>query len=101
MDVGNAIKELRLKARLSQKKLAEKSKLTQGYVSNVENGRQHPSDPVLKRICRALNAPMPLVKLMSIDILNVSPKHRPLFARLKKEIDQLTDDTLNKVYGRR
>ena len=56
--VGKTIKRLRKDQSLSLKKLAEKSKVTAGLISRVENFRTVPSLPVLQQIAIALKCSM-------------------------------------------
>ena len=100
MKVGNAIKELRLRARISQKDLALKSKVTQGYISNVEHGKQQPTPKVLKRIAEALQVPPELVVIMAMELKDAKPKLKSLYKDLKPAIDSLIDGYLNHLYGR-
>ncbi len=52
--VGEAIKAARIEQRMSQKSLAERAKLTQPYLSKLENDEIDPGQGVLKRIAEAL-----------------------------------------------
>ncbi len=57
-EVGSRIKELRLKAGLTLSKLAEKTGITQGYLSKIENSSNAPPVSTLLMIARALNVGM-------------------------------------------
>ena len=46
--------EIRVKRKLSQRALAEKSKMSQTYLCNVETGKADPSLSTLKRLADAL-----------------------------------------------
>ncbi len=46
--------ELRAKQNLSQRALAERAKMSQTYLSNVETGKADPSLSTLKRLAHAL-----------------------------------------------
>lgn len=50
MQPGQKIKELRKKKRLKQKELAKIIGLTQGYISDIERGRQSPSPEFVSKI---------------------------------------------------
>lgn len=50
------LKELRKARRLSQSALAERAKIHDSYVSQIESGERTPSVPVLHRLLRALDA---------------------------------------------
>ena len=48
------LKDLRIKSDLSQAELAERSDISQGYLSSLERGEKQPTLPVLKRLAVAL-----------------------------------------------
>ncbi len=51
----NKIREYRQKKGLSMKELAERSEISIGYLSHLENGsRKNPSTEVMERIAKAL-----------------------------------------------
>jgi transcriptional regulator with XRE-family HTH domain len=55
MKLGDKIRQLREKTRLTQGQLAGASSVSQGYLSQLENGEvKHPSAAVLLRIARAM-----------------------------------------------
>lgn len=57
------IKEHRTKRGLTQKELAAKSSISQGYLHKIENNMQIPSIPVIERIGNALEInPSKLIK---------------------------------------
>ncbi len=53
--LGQKIKELRLKAGISQEKLATKAKLHRTYMSDIERGERNVSVENIKKIADALN----------------------------------------------
>ncbi len=52
--IGRKIKELRLENGLTQEELADRSELTKGFISQVENGLTSPSIATLQDILEAL-----------------------------------------------
>ena len=48
------LKDLRIESNLSQAELAERSGISQGYLSSLERGEKQPTLPVLKRLASAL-----------------------------------------------
>jgi transcriptional regulator with XRE-family HTH domain len=101
MNIGFAVKELRTYARMSQKELAKRSKLTQGYISNVEHGKQQPTTKVIKRICVALGVPVDIIWIMALELKDTKPKLRRAFKQLRPVIDSLVQEILNEIYGRK
>lgn len=54
MDIGEKIRNLRLKMGLTQEELAERSNLTKGFISQLERDTTSPSVDTLEHIVRAL-----------------------------------------------
>jgi XRE family transcriptional regulator, regulator of sulfur utilization len=52
---GEAVRELRLKAALSQERLAAMSRLHRTYIGDIERGLKSPSLRAVERIARALD----------------------------------------------
>jgi transcriptional regulator with XRE-family HTH domain len=53
---GDRIREIRETKRLTQDQLAEKTRISKGFLSDVENGKRNISSEYLLRIANALNA---------------------------------------------
>ena len=56
MEIGAKIRELRLRARLTQGELADRCELTKGYISQLENDLTSPSIATLKDILVTLGS---------------------------------------------
>ena len=56
MEIGQKIKELRLRAGLTQGELADRCELTKGYISQLENDLTSPSIASLKDILQTLGS---------------------------------------------
>ena len=54
--VGDRIREIREGRKLTQDQLAEKTSISKGFLSDVENGKRNVSSEYLLRIANALNA---------------------------------------------
>jgi len=52
--LGENLKKLRLKKKLSQGDLAKKLEVDRAYISNIENGRMNPTLSTLEKIAGAL-----------------------------------------------
>lgn len=53
-DIGNNIRENRIKLNLSQMKLADLAMVHRNYISSIENGRRNPTILILLNIADAL-----------------------------------------------
>ncbi len=81
INVGNRLRLLRRERNLSQKKLAEKTGISQSFISSIESNKQSPTVNSLERLCFFLGIDL-------ADFFNQSevtiPEHlKPLFKRLK------------------
>jgi transcriptional regulator with XRE-family HTH domain len=56
--LGNALRELRAEAGISQEELAHRASLTVGTVSVIERGRSNPTWATLKALVNALEVSM-------------------------------------------
>src|SRR5687767_4358475 len=77
MKIGNAIKECRTRAKLTQLQLAKKAKVTQGYIANVEKNNLVPTQKVLRKIANAIDIPIIVLILIATeeqDVRMVKPK---------------------------
>ena len=81
---GNRIRELRKRAGLTQIELAERIGLSQGQLSNLENGDRSLSLEWLRRIARALNCAV-------ADLLDDKDNPDRLAGQERDLIEQLRD----------
>ena len=56
MDIGNRMKELRIQYGLTQQELADRSELTKGFISQLENDLTSPSIATLEDILQCLGS---------------------------------------------
>jgi len=57
--LGRVIQKLREEQGMSQRDLAARAKVTQGYIAQLETGlKKNPSLPVLRRLAKALGVPL-------------------------------------------
>jgi transcriptional regulator with XRE-family HTH domain len=54
--IGDRIKEIREERRLTQDQLAEKSGVSKGFLSDIENSKRNPSSEYVLKIANALGA---------------------------------------------
>ncbi len=54
MTLGNRVENRRKEMKLTQEELAEKTELSQGYISQLEKSRFDPTAPVIVRLAVAL-----------------------------------------------
>jgi len=76
-EIGQRLKKYRLKGKITLQNLAEKTGLTKGYLSKIENTQKAPPVSTLLILSRALNISLS-------DILGEGRKHRSLCLVKKK-----------------
>ncbi|HEX9627382.1 MAG TPA: helix-turn-helix transcriptional regulator [Acidiferrobacterales bacterium] len=52
--LGKQIRHLRTRRRFNQRVLAERARIGQKYLSNIERGKENPALDTLLRLCRVL-----------------------------------------------
>lgn len=72
MDIGNRIKELRIKMGLTQDQLADKCSLSKNAIWNYENNKRSPSIEILDKIAKALG--VTINDLLGIKDITLSKK---------------------------
>lgn len=82
MNVGKAIKELRIKQGLSQSELASASTVTQSALSRIEQGKKRPGTITLNKISKALKVPVSLVYALGMEQGDVPKDKRIIYEKL-------------------
>jgi transcriptional regulator with XRE-family HTH domain len=84
MNIGKGIRVIRAARNLSQKQLAEESKLDSSYISLVEAGKRVPKDDAVQAIAKALRVPKYLLLLLGSDkedLNEITPEHANVLAK--------------------
>lgn len=93
MNVGQAIRTLRLKQGMSQRELAEKCGMSVNGVSLLETGRRFPPKATVERLCRAFGIPQSYLMLATIEENDIPEEKRVLYRAL---VEPLRDELLEK-----
>lgn len=93
MNIGKAIKTMRLKHKVPQQILAKKVGVTQGYLSLIEKGQREPGFDLIGKISYALAIPQQLILLLACE---QDPKCKK-FSMPLKNITLLIDDILKAI----
>jgi len=94
MELGNTIKEIRKKKKIPQEILAERSGITQAYLSLIENDKKEPNLSTLKEISKALDTPLPLIFFLSLSEEDVPDAKKLIFSQLNPSIKELVSNYL-------
>ena len=91
MDLGLAIKTLRISQKTTQKELAEKCGVAVSAVSVWETGKSWPPKGASERVCKALGVPTSYLLLASIAKEDLPEEKRVLYKAL---IEPLKEELL-------
>lgn len=94
MNIGKALKQTRHSLDLRQNIVAEKTGLTQSYISSIENEQKVPSIEVIEKLCKLYKTPVAIVLWRAIDIKDVAPHKRQAYSSLRPTID----DMINRIF---
>ena len=91
MDLGHTIKSIRKQKGLKQNKFAELCKITQSYLSQIENNLKEPNLSTLKIISNNLETPLPILFFLSLDSRDVKPEKAEAFKMIAPSVKSLVN----------
>lgn len=94
MNLGAAIKQLRIEKKFSQVELAARSGLSQTALSQIEKGKR-PGINTLKKISVALDVPESLIYIVGIEKEDISGEKQDIYERLFPVIKSLVKQLAN------
>jgi len=89
MNIGTAIKKLRVRKTLNQQDFANRIGITQTYLSQIENGHKRPSLEVLEFIAKDSKIPLPIMFWCGVELEDITETKREAYKMLKPSIDAL------------
>ncbi len=89
MNIGNAIKTVRLHAGLSQLELSDITGLSQTSISQIEGGIKSPSKKSIEKICKALKIPEAVLYILGMDNNDIPAGKKKIFEELYPDIRDL------------
>lgn len=89
MNLGDTIKMIRSEKKLTQTSLANKSLITQTYLSQIESNSKEPNVSTLKKISNGLDIPLPILFFLSIDNEDIVEEKREAYAMIEKSMKSL------------
>ncbi|MBA2613827.1 MAG: helix-turn-helix transcriptional regulator [Bacteroidetes bacterium] len=92
MNLGITIKNFRQQKGIKQNVLAEKSGITQTYLSQIENNIKEPNISTLRIICTYLEIPLPVLFFLSFDENDVKPEKRSAFKHIEPSIKSMISE---------
>ncbi len=88
MDIGNAVKIIRKKKKITQKELANLCEISTNAICSIENGITFPSKNSITKICKALDIPESYLLLFSISEEDIPEDKRILYKTLCTSIKE-------------
>lgn len=79
MDIGQAIKTLRLQHGMTQAQLAERCGMSTNGISLLELGRSFPPKNTVERLCRVFGLPTSYLLMASIEESDLPEEKRVLY----------------------
>lgn len=67
MEIGHALKICRSAKKLSLDELAERSGLSQSYLSMIESGKRKPTLSSIEKVSKALGVPTPILLFLAAE----------------------------------
>lgn len=92
MDVGQAIRTLRLEHGMTQAQMGEACCISANAVSALETGKSFPPRSTVERICKALSVPVAYFLMASIEEEDFPENKRILY---RTQLDPLRRELLN------
>lgn len=93
MDVGQAIKTIRLKHGLTQTQLAERCSMSINTICMLETGKVFPPKSTVEKLCQAFGIPQSYLMLATIEENDIPEEKRVLYRAL---VEPLRDELLEK-----
>lgn len=92
MKIGATIKRLRKEKGIRQVDFAKQCKISQTYLSQLENDDRNPTIDVLEKISNALGIPYPVLSFLSLTPDAVPEQKREVYDRMEKVMFGLVED---------
>lgn len=93
MNIGQAIKELRMKQGMTQEQLAAKCGMSNSVISNWELGKAEPPKASIEKLCEAFGISRALFQLAVVDENDFPEDKRVLYRAL---LEPLRNELLDK-----
>lgn len=96
MDIGQAIKTMRIKQNMTQAQLAELCGMSVNAVSMLELGKRFPPKRTVEKLCEAFGVPVSYLMLAGIEKKDIPEEKRVLYRAL---VEPLRDELLGDNNG--
>lgn len=98
MDIGQAIKTMRIKRNMTQGQLAEMCNMSQNAISMLELGKRFPPKRTVERLCETFDVPVSYLMLAGIEAKDIPEEKRVLYRALVEPLrDELLGDNSEEI----
>lgn len=87
MNIGTAIKKIRLEKKLSQGELAKAIEISQTSLSQIEKGLKRPSSKTLDKICKIFDVPETIIHLYALEESDIPKSKKELYKALYPSLE--------------
>lgn len=94
MDIGQAIKELRMRHNMTQAKLADKCGMSTNAICSLETGKAYPPKATVDKLCEVFGIPQSYLLMASIEEADIPEEKRVLYRAL---LEPLRNELLEKT----
>ena len=97
--LGKVIKTFRERKGIKRKELAELIHVSAQSISNIEGGKQYPSQVMLESIAKELDVPSEIIKILALDLPESigDPEKRELIGQSYRNFRFLLKEAYNLV----
>jgi len=92
MNLGKSIQTFRKQKGIRQSIIATKCGITTTYLSQIENNKKEPTIATLKKICNAMDIPIPILLILSINDDDIPPEKKESFKFIMPTFKQIIED---------
>lgn len=92
MNIGETIKHIRKEKKIKQGDLAEKSGISQTYLSQIEKGVKVPTVDILEKISNAIGMPFAVLSFLSLDSSMIPDDKKDVYDKFQPVISGLIKD---------
>lgn len=96
MEIGRAIKNLRVSKGVKQRELSDLCNITQTYLSLIENGKKKPNIGLIEKISTNLEIPLPVMFFQSLTEDDVEGSKKEIFRLMLPSINELINSVFSK-----
>ena len=89
MNIGAAIKKIRLEKEISQGDLSKTCEISQTSFSQIENGIKRPSANTLNKICKALDVPETIIYLYALEESDIPKSKKEVFKVIFPAVEEM------------